>query len=777
MGSLMKIISGLMGGGQGKPEPGSGQATDAAQGDGNIDQGKAKRLEYVQTTWNDLKNAYIVYHQSIWQSLLFYANQSWIDWDDARKVWYPLTPSDDWVPRPRINRFSPTVDAVASNIYQIPEVESVPKPLDDPDSTMISSICNDLARYCQEKEGLKRQKGTQDDKSGAAAQLFVLCGGLFTTIRARPKIIGQRQKSSIQTGQGYTCQTCDEFVEVPPGQDSPKFCPECGNPVEPEDREMSAPDLGEDGQPQQEDVQEYELSIDVDNNLWAFPRAGAKSLEDTPFMLWASRRTLDQIYFAWDKFEAEPDMEWPDGYSVTYEHAMNFWYTGYSSSTLQSKDSCLVKEMYVEPNKVKDHPKGMYHVVINELTAHDEEWSFPAHPLTMFKYLNLPTIFFARSIAFDLVELQRELNSYESVIKLHSMVSAVDPIVIDANTVVGEVTGRSDKVIKWRSIGPNSEPPHRMGSGHLDDGIYKQRDNLHAEFQNVSMAVNAFRGEQEGAITASSAIQQLRGQAELMFSKPVGNWNNGWCETIRKYVRFIQYYFTLEQIAAIVGPGKEQEIQKFKSADLDMTTEWIPSTHGLPRTRDERRQEMMTMWDKGALDINQPSVRQELYELFGETGMMRAFNKHATNARLENTAIKMGAGWMDPNTVPQPDGQAAPAPIPGPNGQIVPAIHPQPIIEDLTTHKYFHIDQAISQDFKKWPPPAQTALIAHILETDIQEKLMMAQAMSMQAAGAGKGPGQQKPGQGGGPGGGKKSQAQTNGKQGAVAQESGDEQE
>jgi hypothetical protein len=34
------------------------------------------------------------------------------------------------------------------------------------------------------------------------------------------------------------------------------------------------------------------------------------------------------------------------------------------------------------------------------------------------------------------------------------------------------------------------KPPHRMGAGHLDDGIYKQRDNLHAEFQNVSMAVN-----------------------------------------------------------------------------------------------------------------------------------------------------------------------------------------------------------------------------------------------------------------------------------------------
>src|SRR3981189_2438917 len=94
----------------------------------------------------------------------------------------------------------------------------------------------------------------------------------------------------------------------------------------------------------------------------------------------------------------------------------------------------------------------------------------------------------------------------------------------------------------------------------------------------------------------------------------------------------MQFYFTLAQIAKIVGPGREQELQLFKNADLDAMTEWLPSQHGLPRTRDERRQELMTLWDKGALDLNQPSVRQEVFELFGETGMMHTFNQDATNA-------------------------------------------------------------------------------------------------------------------------------------------------
>lgn len=780
MGGLLNAVRGALG------RSGQGQSdnTDSGVSKGpgkENDPGKSsERLQFIQGRWEDLKNAYIVYHQSIWQSLLFYANQSWIDWDDARKVWYPLTPSDDWVPRPRINRFSPTVDAVASNLYKVPEVEATPTPDDDPDANSVSWVCNELARYCLKKEGLKVPKGTQDDKSGSAAQQFVLCGGVFTIIRAIKKALGQTPRRSTQQSQGYTCQTCDEFRMQPVGQPAPKFCPECGQPVEPEDMNVVADEADEQGQPIMDENSEYDLCIDIGNNLWAFPRGGATSMEDSPFFLWAQRQTLDSIYFRWDGFEAEPDAVWPDGYSVTYEHAMAFWYTGYSSSTMQVKDACMVLEMYVQPNKVKDHPEGMYGVVINDKLAHEDKWTFPEHPCTMGKYLHLPQIFFARSIAFDLVELQRELNSYESVIKLHAMTSAVDPVVVDMSSKVGEITGRSDRVIYWRSIGPNSEPPHRMGAGHLDDGVYKQRDNLHAEFQNVSMAVNAFRGQQEGAVTASSAISQLRSQAELMFSKPVGNWNNLWCDTVRKYVKFIQFYFTVTQIAAIVGPGREQEIMLFKSADLDTMTEWIPSQHGLPRTRDERRQELMTMWDKGALDLNQPSVRAEVFELFGETGMMHTFNQDATNARLENTEIKNGAGWMQQvgpaqGAVPKPDGSPASVPMPGPKGQVIPPIVPMPEIEDLAVHLYFHKDQAKSRDFQKWPGPAKQALIAHILATQQaidQEQLKQIAKAALAGAkpggGGGGGPAPAAPGKGPGPGA-SVSQSQVQGQAGATA--------
>jgi hypothetical protein len=693
MAGMLSSLVGKMKGVLGKPSApssgGSGDPTDP--GSTQVDRDAA--LKYTTDRWNDLKNSLVVFHQAVWETFLFYANQTWIEWEDSRKIWQPQQPTDDFVPQPRINRFSPSIDAVTSNIYQIPEVEAIPKPMDDPTANMVADIATRLAADFMVRQGLRGQIGSTTDKAGMAAQMFVLAGTVFSFLRLTKKTTSTTQKQAPVPAYSATCPVCDKVTQTPKTSDSnqPVTCPDCGSPLDVSDSEMMQPQTDDQGQPVMDDNAQYEIECEVDGPLYAFPRPGAKSVDDSPYLLWAKRRTLDDIWFRWN-FEAQADSEWPDGFSVTYEHALNFWYTGYSSSTIQMKDSCMVLELLVAPNKVRDFPNGMHMVSINQQDAFCVDWDYPENPLTKGGYLDMPTIFFDRSVGFDLVQIQRELNAYESLIKLHAMVSAVDPIVADKATQVSEITGRADKIIWWRSVGPNSEPPHRMGSGHLDDGIYKQRDNLHAEFQNISMAVNAFRGQQEGAITASSAIQQLRSQAELMFSKPVGNWGNFWKETIRKAVLFIQKFYTFSQIATIIGPGREAEIHAFMSADLKSCTDWVSSQHG--------RQEMMTLWDKKALDINDPAVRSKLYELFGETGMMASFNKDATRARLENVAMKEGK-----------------------------PINPQPAIEDMGIHLYFHKDQAKSLDFDKWPPASKQLLIQHIMAT---QQAMQQQQMQQQ---------------------------------------------
>src|SRR5262245_55016447 len=125
---------------------------------------------------------------------------------------------------------------------------------------------------------------------------------------------------------------------------------------------------------------------------------------------------------------------------------------------------------------------------------------------------------------------------------------------------------------------------------------------------------------------------------------------------------------------------------------------------------------MMLLYDKGALDINDPSVKQKIFELFGDTGMMQNFNLDATRARMNVRKIK-DSGAMQP-------GMAVP---------VVPQI-PQfrPGIDDPEVHHAIATDAAKNLDFDNWPPASQAALMGYIQQIQgvLAEQAMAQAAMN-----------------------------------------------
>lgn len=689
-----------------------------SKGEEDTDPIEEKAETWLNGRWNDLKEAYLIYHMSVWEALLFYVGQSWIAWDENRKIWYPNTPTDEWVPRPKINRFSPTIDSITANFNDIPQVEATPKSdlNGNIDVHGICEIASALAEHFLIDNGLRGDYKGNEDVAGTAAQIFVLAGSLFTYTYPEVDDTFDTPQMGPQGIFEFHCGVCDLVEET---SDPVAECPHCGN-VDPATFQVTPvermkPMMGPDGQPQMSQNNRYKICCEVRNPLYALPRAGATGMKDIQYLLWGQRRTLDWVYFNCNGFEAEADNEYLDQYSITFEHALNYFYTGYSSASLQSKDACMVKEAFIEPKQVKEFPDGLYVRMVNGKVVESSTWreKFVEHPLTFGSYLQIPTLFFGRSVSFDLVEIQREKQGYDSLIKLHGMTSAVDSVIVDENTIVSEITGRADKIIKWRSIGPGSAAPHRMQHGTLDDGIYKTRADLNSEFDNISGAVAVYRGRQPGSITAGKAIDELKGQAEQTFTKPTLNWNALWRETVRKGVKMMQQYLTHDQIAEMVGPDRLTQIDSFKKADLDKLVDWAATDMGQPKTRAQRKSEFQELFDRGALDMNDPNVKQQLFELFGHTGMLSMFNADATRARWENKQMMRGI-----------------------------QIDPKPEIEDLATHYAIHVESIKNLDFERWPQQGKQLLMQHTIETK--------QILEMQAAAAPPPPA--KPGEkGGGP--------------------------
>lgn len=598
---------------------------------------------WISSTFDKIKTSCMTFHSTVWQCILFYVGQTWIEWDKDKNWWAPSVSEDDFTPQPRINYFAPAIDAICSNFNTVPPIEAVARDADGDEEYKrhgIALIANRVAKDFILRTALKSEFQSKDDKPSEAAMMYVLGGSLFTYLTAR-------DKTPIQS-------------------------------------EYLGP------------IAEKTIECDLLSSLHVVPRPGSfqlGGLGGTPYVYLARRMTLQEAYTRF-QINCKPDSAYITGDNTMFQSTLDFFYTGPNNSTLKAEDSALVLEVLCPPSS-DNHPgerkfaqKGMYSVYSGSTLHYTEDWGFPEYPLTKIDYIRVPQVFFGRTPAFDLCPLQSEIQDYESLIKLHGMTNATNPWVIDMNSMVNEITGRADKVIKFRSLGPNSHAPKREPSGSLDNGIYAKVQDLKSQFGNISGAAAVFRGRQEGSVTSGTAIAQLRGQAEQMFSRPVLNWNNGWKETVRKAVLFAQKCYTLPQLMKICGNSYSDSITDFMQADLDTCLEWIASDHGLPRTQDELRQEMVELFDKKMLDIKDPAVREKAFALFGETGMLKMFNLDATRARMENKFMKLGR----------------------------PPVF-RPAIEDLEVHYAIHTESVKSLEFDKLTPQIQEIFLAHVMET------------------------------------------------------------
>lgn len=598
---------------------------------------------WVTAKFQKLRTAYLIYHQNVWMSILFYVGQTWIQWDSSRAYFAPIEPANDQQPMPRINYFAPAIDAICSNFNVIPPIECTAREADGDEQYKrhgIAEVANRLGKDFLMRTGLKADFQSKGDTPSEAAQLFVLGATFATYVQCRSsKPVESQYLGTIQT-QSVECDLCSPLAML--------------------------------------------------------PRPGSRAIsgiDGSPYFMLARRMPTQEIY---NRFQvnAAPDREYMDGFNSMYESALQYFYTGFNAGDVAGEDSALCLEVFVPPDSshhsgVREFSDtGLYGVYTNSTLKYAEPWKFPDHPITKFDYFRVPTLFFGRTPAFDLVSLQQEVQKYDALIQLHAMTNASTPWVVDMNTNVSEITGCGDIVISYRSIGPNSPAPKREQSGVMDEGVYKQRQNLVTQFENISGAASVFRGRQEGSVVAASAIAQLRGQAEQMFARPVLNWRNGWKETVRKAVLFIQKSYTLPQIMAIVGMGYDDAIQDFIAADLDNCIEWLAADHGLPRTQDELRAEMLELADKKLLDMNDPNVKEKAFRLFGETGMLQQFSLDAKRARMENKFMKNGT----------------------------PPVF-RPAIEDLQTHYTIHVETVKSMEFDRLPPNIQEVFLAHVMET------------------------------------------------------------
>ena len=177
-------------------------------------------------------------------------------------------------------------------------------------------------------------------------------------------------------------------------------------------------------------------------------------------------------------------------------------------------NTAVIKEYYERPSR--DYPNGRMVVVANGvcLYAGDSPYIGPElgdwHPYSECRWEIVPGRFWGKSPLDAAAEIQKQINSIDSVIVLNRKTMAIPQklIPISAGIAHGSWTGRPGQEIFFRDVG-GGQPPQVIQAHGVDPTVFQERAQRVEDMKTISGAIDILKGDRPDGITAASALEML----------------------------------------------------------------------------------------------------------------------------------------------------------------------------------------------------------------------------------------------------------------------------
>ncbi len=385
-------------------------------------------------------------------------------------------------------------------------------------------------------------------------------------------------------------------------------------------------------------------------------------------------------------------------------------------------NSAVVKEYYERPSR--EHPNGRMVVVANGicLYAGDSPYVGPElgdwHPYSECRWEIVPARFWGKSPLDQVRDIQKQINSIDSVIILNRKTMAIPQKLIPMSSGIphGQWTGRPGQEIYYRDSGGN--PPGVIPASGVDPSVFQERAQRVEDLKNITGAIDILKGDRPDGITAASALEMLYEVGMGKLFPILDRWKAFVESSQKKQLRIISKFYKEPRpdfIRLLQQKNKElssESINKFIGADLyDNCNVVVEAGSNVTKLQAARKQELREAAQMGVLNLADPRNRQQYLEDMGIKGYDTDIGPDQKRQEWENSLLD--------NLQNTPD--------------------KVPIVFDWDNHQV-HL-QIIETRMKEpsWqelPFEIQQAYMQHRMEheTKLQEQAMM---MQMQAASLG----------------------------------------
>lgn len=313
-------------------------------------------------------------------------------------------------------------------------------------------------------------------------------------------------------------------------------------------------------------------------------------------------------------------------------------------------NSAVVKEYYERPSRA--YPNGRLVVVANGvcLYAGDSPYAGPElgdwHPYSECRWELVPGRFWGKSPLDNASEIQKQINSIDSVIVLNRKTMAIPQKLIptSAGIVHGQWTGRPGQEIFYRDSGTN--PPQVIQAHGVDPTVFQERAQRVEDMKTITGAIDILKGEHPDGVTAASALEMMYEVGMGKLFPILDRWKVFVENSQKKQLRIISKFYKEPRpdfIRILKQKNKElsdQSIAKFIGSDLyDNCNVVVEAGSNVTKLQAAKKQELREAAQSGVLNLADPRNRRKYLEDMGIQGYDSDIGPDQKRQEWENSLL------------------------------------------------------------------------------------------------------------------------------------------
>ena len=327
--------------------------------------------------------------------------------------------------------------------------------------------------------------------------------------------------------------------------------------------------------------------------------------------------------------------------------------TGESVSSAEDaiENSAIVKEYYERPSA--KYPHGRLIVVANNvvlysgepLSAGPEQGDW--HPYSECRWEIYPGRFWGRSPLDDAVELQKQINSIDSVIILTRKTMAIPQKLIPQNSGIqpGVWTGRPGQEIYYRDSGTGLRPETIPPSG-VDGSVFREREQRVEDLKAITGAIDILKGDKPPGVTAASALNMLYEVGTGKLFPILNRWKDFVESDQKKQLQLISKFYKeprpqfIQLLKSRNTSLSDEEINNFIGTDLyDNCNVIVEAGSNIPKLQAAQQALLMELAQTGVLSLEIPENKMKFLERMGIQDFANEISPDMKRAEWENDLL------------------------------------------------------------------------------------------------------------------------------------------